>query len=107
LFLLLLIETTDYLSGTLFSTSKKLTCCCRKHWIVYRLFLQELLQIQSNPTQATRDFSSSNRGILLNQVCSSFEESKNFEFDRRLDVLVVAEVFQNRIWGRLFVLIHS
>jgi len=30
---------------------------------------------------------------LLNQVCSSFEESKSFEFDGRLDVLVVAEVF--------------
>jgi len=30
--------------------------------------------------------------ILLNQVCSSFEESKSFEFDGRLDVLVVAEV---------------
>jgi len=25
-------------------------------------------------------------------VCSSFEESKSFEFDGRLDVLVVAEV---------------
>jgi len=31
--------------------------------------------------------------LLLNQVCSSFEESKSFEFDRRLDVLVVVEVF--------------
>jgi len=30
---------------------------------------------------------------LLNQVCSSFEESKSFEFDGRLVVLVVAEVF--------------
>jgi len=30
---------------------------------------------------------------LLNQVCSSFEESKSFEFDGRLDVLVVAKVF--------------
>ena len=30
--------------------------------------------------------------ILLNQVCSSFEESKSFEFDGRLDVLVVLEV---------------
>jgi len=29
---------------------------------------------------------------LLNQVCSSFEESKSFVFDGRLDVLVVAEV---------------
>jgi len=29
---------------------------------------------------------------LLNQVCSSFEESKSFEFDERLDVLVVARV---------------
>ena len=55
--------------------------------------LQELLQIQSNPTQATRDLSSSNRERLLNQVCSSFEESKSFEFDGRLDVLVVVEVF--------------
>jgi len=55
--------------------------------------LQELLQIQSNPSQATKDLSSSNRGRLLNQVCSSFEESKSFEFDGRLDVLVVAEVF--------------
>jgi len=27
-------------------------------------------------------------------VCSSFEESKSFEFDRRPDVLVVAEVFR-------------
>jgi len=54
------------------------------------LFLQELLQIQSNPTQATMDLSSSNRGRLLNQVCSSFEESKSFEVDGRLDVLVVA-----------------
>jgi len=26
-------------------------------------------------------------------VCSSFEESKSFGFDGRLDVLVVAEVF--------------
>jgi len=50
-----------------------------------------MLQIQSNPTQATRDFPSSNRGRLLNKVCSSFEESKPFEFDGRLDVLVVAE----------------
>jgi len=29
---------------------------------------------------------------LLNQVCSSFEESKSFEFDGRLDVLVVVKV---------------
>jgi len=39
---------------------------------------------------------SSSRGSkrkVLNQVCSSFEESKSFEFDGRLDVLVVAEVF--------------
>jgi len=55
--------------------------------------LQELLQIQSIPTQATTNLSSSNRGRLLNQVYSSFEESKSFEFDGRLDVLVVAEVF--------------
>jgi len=32
------------------------------------------------------------RFLLLNQVCSSFEESKSFVFDGRLDVLVVAEV---------------
>jgi len=30
--------------------------------------------------------------FLLNQVCSSFEESKSFEFDGRLDVLAIAEV---------------
>jgi len=30
--------------------------------------------------------------LVLNQVCSSFEEFKSFEFDGRLDVLVVAEV---------------
>jgi len=30
--------------------------------------------------------------LVLNQVCSSFKESKSFEFDGRLDVLVVAEV---------------
>jgi len=30
--------------------------------------------------------------LLLNQVCSSFEESKSFVFDGRLDVLAVAEV---------------
>jgi len=30
---------------------------------------------------------------LLNQVCSSFEESKSFEFDGRMDILVVAELF--------------
>ena len=30
--------------------------------------------------------------FVLNQVCSSFEESKSFEFDGRLDVLVVVEV---------------
>jgi len=29
---------------------------------------------------------------VLNQVCSSFEKSKSFEFDGRLDVFVVAEV---------------
>ena len=29
---------------------------------------------------------------LLNQVCSSFEESKSFVFDERLKVFVVAEV---------------
>jgi len=40
--------------------------------------------------------------FLLNQVCSSFEESKSFMFDGRLDVLVVAEVLENRIWGRLY-----
>jgi len=57
------------------------------------LFLQELLQIQSNPTQTTRDLSSSNRGRLLNQVCSSFEKSKPFVFDGRLKVLVVADVY--------------
>jgi len=56
------------------------------------LFLLEFLQIQSSPTQATRDLFSSNRGRLLNQVCSSFKESKSFDFDGRLDVLVVAEV---------------
>jgi len=54
--------------------------------------LQELLQIQTSPTQATRDLSSSNMGRLLNQVCSSFEESKSFVFDERLDVLAVVEV---------------
>ena len=54
--------------------------------------LQELLQIQSSPTQAIRDLSSSKRGRLSNQVCLSFEESKSFEFDGRLDVLDVAEV---------------
>jgi len=32
-----------------------------------------------NPTQAFKDLSASNRGRLLNQVCSSFEESKPFE----------------------------
>jgi len=57
-----------------------------------KIVLQELLHIQSNPTQATRDLSSSNRGRLLNQVCSSFEESKSFVFDERLEVLVVAGV---------------
>jgi len=30
--------------------------------------------------------------FILNQMCSSFEESKSFEFDGRLDVLAVAEV---------------
>jgi len=30
--------------------------------------------------------------VMLNQVCSSFEESKSFVFDGRLDVIVVAEV---------------
>ena len=55
--------------------------------------LQELFQIQSNPTLETKDLSSSNRGRLLNQVCLSFEESKSFEFDGRLDVLAFAEVF--------------
>jgi len=54
--------------------------------------MQVLLQIQTSPTQATKDLSSSNRGRLLNQVYSSFEESKSFEFDGRLNVLVVAEV---------------
>jgi len=33
-------------------------------------------------------------------VCSSFEESKPFEDDERLDVLVVAELSLDRIWGR-------
>ena len=64
--------------------------------------LQELLQIQLNPTQATKDLSSSNRGRLLNQVCSSFEESKPLKFDGRLDVLAVAELSLDRIRGRLF-----
>jgi len=32
--------------------------------------------------------------IVLNQVCSSFEESKSFEFDGRMDVLVVASVLE-------------
>jgi len=32
------------------------------------------------------------RILVLNQVCSSFEESKSFVLDGRLDVLVVAEV---------------
>jgi len=57
-----------------------------------KFVLQELLQIQSSSTQATRDLSSSNRGRLLNQECSSFEESKSFVFDGRLEVLDVAEV---------------
>jgi len=56
------------------------------------LLLQELLPIQTSPTQATRDLSSSNRGRLLKQVCSSFGESKSFVFDGRMDVLVVVEV---------------
>jgi len=30
--------------------------------------------------------------LMLNQVCSSFEESKSFVFDGRLEVLVVAGV---------------
>jgi len=30
--------------------------------------------------------------MVLNQVYSSFEESKSFEFDGRLNVLVVVEV---------------
>jgi len=56
------------------------------------LFLEELLQIQSCPTQATRNLFSSNRGRLLNQVCSSFEESKSFVFDGRLEELAIAGV---------------
>jgi len=32
------------------------------------------------------------RPFVLNQVCSSFEESKFFEFDGRLDVHDVVEV---------------
>jgi len=64
--------------------------------------LQELLQIQSNPTQATRDLSSSNKGRLLNQVCSSFENSNPLKVDGRLDVLAVAELSLDRIWGRLY-----
>ena len=64
----------------------------QRYCALLKLCLQELLQIQSSPTQATRDLSSSNRGRLLNQVCSSFEESKSFVFDGRLDALVVAEV---------------
>ena len=60
--------------------------------IFLNFVLQELLHIQSSPTQPTRDLSSSNMGRLLNKVCSSFEESKSFVFNRRLDELVVAEV---------------
>ena len=66
--------------------------------------LQELLQIQSNPTQATKDLSSSNKGRLLNQVCSSFEDPNPLEVDERLDMLAVAELSLDRIWGRLYVL---
>jgi len=54
MFMLLLIETTDCLSENLLSKCENLTCCCKKHWIAYMLFLQVLLQIQSDPTQATR-----------------------------------------------------
>jgi len=40
---------------------------------------------------------------LLNQVCSSFEESKPLKVDERLDVFVVAELSLDRIWDRFYV----
>jgi len=85
------------------SKCENLNCCCKEHWIAYMLFLQVLLQIQSDPTQATRDLSSSNRGRILNQVCSSFENPNPLKVDERLDVLVVAELSLDRIWGRFYV----
>jgi len=39
-----------------------------------------------------RDLSSSNRGRLLNQVCSSFEDPNPLKDDERLVVLTVAEL---------------
>ena len=56
------------------------------------LFLQELLQIQTSPTQATRDLSSSNRGRLLNQVCSNFERIQILALDGKLELFDVADV---------------
>jgi len=44
-----------------------------------KLYLAGTASDSINPTQAIKDLSSSNRGRLLNQVCSSFEESKPFE----------------------------
>jgi len=41
---------------------------------------------------SNQGFVLSNRGRLLNQECSSFEESKSFVFDGRLKVLDVVEV---------------
>ena len=63
LFLLLLIETT-IVSGkqpiVYLKMCENLTYYYKKHWTVYMLFLQVLLQIQSDLTQAP--------GICLHQI---------------------------------------
>jgi len=46
----------------------------------------------SMPSYPYSIFNINSGGNFLNQVCSSYKESKSFVFDGRLDVLVVAEV---------------
>jgi len=72
-------------------------------FISQKLHTQKAHSIFSFPFEAHYHPTSFLLTLLLNQVCSSFEESKPLKFDGRLDVLVVAELSLDRIWGRLFV----
>ena len=73
----------------------KILKCLNRSWQPKVTTISELKDLTSLTT--TSSFGKLRKHELemnmLNQVCSSFEESKSFEFDGRLDVLAVVEVF--------------
>jgi len=53
-----------------------------------------IIKSDQKATRKCYENSLKNKRGMLNQVCSSFEESKSFMFDGRLDVLVRMDGFK-------------